>query len=113
MSDTKTKTSPLDDPRVTKNDDGSYTVQLTQPVQLIKDEPPLTSVTLGRVKGRSMVAMLDATGEGSRLEKLLLASAGLVGPKGDAFMENVEASDFLLLIGVAGTFLATGQTTGQ
>ncbi|WP_215762858.1 hypothetical protein [Acetobacter sp. P1H12_c] len=115
MSDTSklTKNDPLADPRVTKNDDGSYTVQLMQPVQLIKDEPPLTSVTLGRLKGRSMVSMLDAAGEGARLERLLLASVDLVGPKGDAFMENVDAPDFLFLVGVASTFLASGQTTGQ
>lgn len=109
----QTLPDPLANPRVTKNNDGSYTVQLTRSVQLIKDEPPLTSVTMQRVNGRAMVSMLDVKGEGSRMEKLFLASADLVGPKGDAFMDNVEASDYLLLIGVAATFLQTGQATGQ
>lgn len=113
MSDTKTKTSPLDDPRVTKNDDGSFTVQLLYPVQVIQGDAPITSVTLSRVRGRGMVAMLDADGTGSRLERLMLASVQLVGPVAEAFMDNVEAPDFLFLTEVAGTFLGNGQTTGQ
>ncbi|MBS1016918.1 hypothetical protein [Acetobacter persici] len=115
MSDTKTKPkkNPLEDPRVTKNDDGSYTVTLAQAVQLVEGDAPLTSLTLRRVKGRAMVSMLDTAGEGSRLETLMLASAGLVGPKGEALIDNVDGSDFLLLIDVAATFLGNGQTTGQ
>lgn len=113
MSQTQTKTNPLDDPRVTKNDDGSVTVQLLTPVSVIQGDPAMTAVTLNRVNGRAMVVMLDASGQGSQIEKLMLASAQLVGPVADAFMNNVSGSDFLFLCAVASTFLENGQTTGQ
>lgn len=113
MSDTKANTNPLDDPRVTKNEDGSVTVQLLVPVQVVQGDAAMTSVTLNRVNGRAMVAMLDADGRGSQVEKLMLASAQLVGPVADAFMDNVSGSDFLFLCAVSSTFLGNGQTTGQ
>lgn len=105
--------SVLDDPRVTKNADGSVTVALQYPAKIFKDEDPLTSVTLNRLRGRGMAAAMDATGQGSQVAQMLLASAGMVGPKGDAFLEAVDADDFLFLGEVVGSFLGNGRKTGR
>lgn len=115
MTDTlkQTNKDPLADPRVTKNEDGSYTVKLNTPAQVVVGDAPMTSVTLKRVNGRGMTAMYDAEGKGSQLEALTLASAKMTGPLADAFMEAVDGNDWTLLVGVAATFLGNGQTTGQ
>lgn len=108
------KTDVFSNPAVTKSTDGTgaVIVQLSTPVQLTTDGAPMTSVTMMPLKGKDMVAMLNAKGEGSRTESMILASVQLSGPMGDAFINNVEASDYLLLAEVAGTFLDNGQTSG-
>lgn len=108
------KTDVFSNPAVTKSTDGtgSVTVQLSTPVQITTDGAPLTSATMMPLKGKDMVAMLNAKGEGSRTEALILASMQLSGPMGDAFINNVAASDYLLLAEVAGVFLDNGQTSG-
>ncbi|WP_278368061.1 hypothetical protein [Acetobacter orientalis] len=107
------KSTVLDDPRVAKNADGSLTVTLDSPVAVIAGDDPMATVTLKRLRGRAMVNMLDTEGEGSRLESLILASADMVGPKGEALLDGIEAADFLFLSEVVSTFLKNGQTTGQ
>lgn len=104
--------NPLDDPRVTRNEDGTLTVQLQTPVK-VTDGEPMTAVTLTPLSGLDMISMLDRTGEGSRIGAMVRASALLCGPKGDAFLKAVSATDFLFLGEVVGTFLGSGQTTGQ
>lgn len=113
MSKDTAQNSVLDDPRITKNSDGSLTVTLSSPVAVIAGDDPLATVTLKRLRGRAMVNMLDTEGEGSRLESLILASADMVGPKGEALLDGMEAADFLFLSEVVSTFLKSGQTTGQ
>ncbi|OUJ00062.1 hypothetical protein [Acetobacter cibinongensis] len=105
--------SVLDDPRVTKNADGSLTVALEYPTQIFKDEDPITSVTLNRLRGRGMASAMDETGHGSQAAQMVLASSGMIGPKGDAFLEAVDASDFLFLAEVVTIFLKSGRKTGQ
>lgn len=106
------KNNPLDDPRVFKNEDGTLSVQLQTSVK-VTDGEPMTAVTLHPLSGMDMIAMLDRTGEGSRVGAMVRASAQLAGPKGDAFLKGVSAPDFLFLGKVVGTFLDNGQTTGQ
>lgn len=105
--------SVLDDPRVTKNADGSVTVALQYPAKIFKDEDPLTSVTLNRLRGRGMAAAMDETGQGSQVAQMVLASSGMIGPKGNAFLDALDGDDFLFLGEVVASFLESGRKTGQ
>lgn len=99
-------------PGVVINDDGTTTVTLTYPVRLTADGDEIKSITMGRIKGRDMVEMLNASGGGGRVKIMLTASAGYTGPKAEALMNALDAEDFLKLTGSVERFLGNGPKTG-
>ncbi|OUJ09905.1 hypothetical protein HK28_06525 [Acetobacter sp. DsW_063] len=90
-----------------RNDDGSITALLAYPVG---DGP--RQLQLKRLSGRTMVAVLNAKGEGDRAEKMVVGALGLVGPKADRFIADLDAADFISLSEAAASFLPSGRKTG-
>lgn len=99
-------------PGVVIKGDGTTTVRLAYPVRLTSDGDEIKSITMGRIKGRDMVEMLNASGAGDRVKIMLTASAGYTGPKAEALMNALDAEDFLKLIGSVERFLGNGPKTG-
>ncbi|WP_233140504.1 hypothetical protein, partial [Acetobacter sp. DsW_063] len=91
-----------------RNDDGSITALLAYPVG---DGP--RQLRLRRFNGRTMVEVLNAKGEGDRAEKLVVGALGLVGPKADRFIADLDAADFVRLSEAAASFLPSGRRNGR
>lgn len=91
-----------------RNEDGSITAPLAYPAA---DGPQ--SVVLKRLNGRAMLDVMNARGDGDRVKRMILGSVGMVGPKGDAFFNGLDAWDVVLLGGACAGFLPSGQTTGR
>ncbi|MCE0744603.1 hypothetical protein LWC05_11990 [Acetobacter sicerae] len=91
-----------------RNEDGSITAHLVYPVA---DGP--REVVLKRLNGRAMVDVMNAKADGDRVKRMVLGSVGMVGPKGEAFFNALDAWDVVLLGEACAGFLPSGRTTGR